>query len=181
MSAQAVKSRRALFLDRDGVINIDHGHVYRKENFEFVNGIVELVRRANAAGWLVVVVTNQAGIAKGYYSEADFQVLMAWVRQQFADQGAHLDGVYHCPHHPEFGAQEFRQCRCRKPGPDMLLQAAAQWHIDLPGSVLIGDKETDMAAARAAGVGAAYLFESEDPHADVNQFAASHFEFTKVS
>lgn len=180
MSAEtAVTLRRALFLDRDGVINVDHGHVHRKEDFEFIDGIVDLVRRANAAGWVVVVVTNQAGIAKGYYGEADFHVLMEWMCQQFEQQGARIDAVYHCPHHPEFGALESRQCHCRKPGPDMLLQAAAQWHLDLPHSVLIGDKPTDMAAASAAGVGAAYLFEADFGHSDVNRFAAERFNFLK--
>jgi len=95
--------RPALFLDRDGVINIDHGHVHRIENFEFIPGVFDLVRRANDKGWMVIVVTNQAGIAKGYYTEEAFQILSAWMIDQFQMNGARLDKIYHCPHHPEFG------------------------------------------------------------------------------
>lgn len=169
--------RPALFLDRDGVINVDHGHVYRKEDFDFIPGIFDLVSRANAAGWLVVIVTNQAGIAKNYYSEADFRLLMKWVCQQFAQRGAHIDGVYHCPHHPEFGPEETRNCNCRKPNPGMLLSAAADLNIDLRQSVLIGDKQSDLQAAQEAGVLRSYLFETDSHHKNVNLFAKRNFSF----
>lgn len=167
------KTRAALFLDRDGVINIDHGHVFRKEDFDLVPGILELIQRANKAGWFVVVVTNQAGIAKGYYRTEDFLRLMDWVRKDFSSKHAHIDAVYYCPHHPEFGDLEKRNCSCRKPAPGMLVQAAKEMGIDLENSVLIGDKKSDILAAKQAGVGAAYLFAS----GNVNSFAAENFDF----
>lgn len=174
MKQEAVPAHRpALFLDRDGVINIDHGHVHRKEDFDLIPGIVELVRRANDANWWVVVVTNQAGIAKGYYAESDFFMLMGWVRAQFLSQGARIDAVYHCPHHPDFGLSVLRDCGCRKPAPGMLFRASKDLQIDLSRSVLIGDKPSDIEAAQKAGVGSSYLFES----GNVDVFAKQHFAF----
>jgi D-glycero-D-manno-heptose 1,7-bisphosphate phosphatase len=147
-------NRRALFLDRDGVINVDHGYVHRPEEFEFVGGIFELVAAANRAGYLVVVVTNQAGIGRGYYSEAQFHELTHWMRDRFAEHGGQIDGVYFCPYHPEHGIGEYRrESEFRKPAPGMLLQAQSELGIDMGQSIFIGDKPSDMAAGRAAGVG----------------------------
>jgi D-glycero-D-manno-heptose 1,7-bisphosphate phosphatase len=147
-------TKPALFLDRDGVINVDHGYVYRPEDVEFINGIFELVVAANEAGYMVVVVTNQAGIGRGYYSEAQFHALTAWMKARFSEQGGHLDAVYFCPFHPEHGIGEYRrESDCRKPAPGMLLQAWRELNIDLANSILVGDKATDMMAGQAAGVG----------------------------
>lgn len=147
-------SRPALFLDRDGVINVDHGYVHSPENFEFVDGIFELVTRANQCNWLVVVVTNQAGIGRGFYSEGDFARLTAWMKDQFVARGASIDAVYHCPFHPEHGIGEYRrESEWRKPGPGMLLQAKRDHSIEMQRSVLVGDKSSDMEAGRRAGVG----------------------------
>jgi D-glycero-D-manno-heptose 1,7-bisphosphate phosphatase len=159
--------RPALFLDRDGVINIDHGYVYMPEEFEFVDGIFELVATANRAGYLVVVVTNQAGIGRGYYTEAQFHALTDWMRTRFAGHGAQIDGVYFCPYHPEHGIGEYRrESEFRKPAPGMLLQAQSELDIDLNQSIFIGDKPTDMAAGRAVGVGTLLLFNSGAAHDD---------------
>ncbi|NTU58006.1 MAG: HAD family hydrolase [Chlorobiaceae bacterium] len=147
-------ARPALFLDRDGVINIDHGYVYRKEEFEFVDGIFDLVSKAHNAGYLVIVVTNQAGIGRGYYTEADFHELMNWVCDEFKRHGGQIDAVYFCPDHPEHGIGAYRrESHYRKPGPGMLLQAASDFDIDMDRSIMIGDKPSDMVAARTAGVG----------------------------
>lgn len=147
-------SRPALFLDRDGVINVDHGYVYKFDAVEFVDGIFELVAAAKKAGYLVVVVTNQAGIGRGYYSEADFHALMNWMKAHFVEQGGQIDAVYFCPHHPEHGIGEYRrESDCRKPAPGMLFQASQDLNIDLAQSVMVGDKASDMEAARSAGVG----------------------------
>lgn len=144
----------ALFLDRDGVINVDHGYVCKPEDFHFVEGIFEVVAKANQAGYLVVVVTNQAGIGRGYYSEADFHALTAWMKARFIEHGAHIDAVYFCPFHPKHGIGEFRkESDCRKPAPGMLLQAGLDFNIDFQKSLFVGDKPSDMAAGRAAGVG----------------------------
>ena len=150
--------RRALFLDRDGVVNVDRGYVHRIDQWTFVPGIFDLVARARALGYLVVVVTNQAGIGRGYYSEQDFQALSQWMLDQFAHAGAEIDRVYHCPDHPEHGLGIHRRdTPMRKPGPGMLLQAAADLGLDLSQSVMIGDHETDIVAGRQAGVKCAIL------------------------
>lgn len=147
-------TRAALFLDRDGVINVDHGYVCRPEDFDFIEGVFDLVATAHRLGYLVVVVTNQAGIGRGYYSEADFHVLTAWMRQRFVEHAGYIDAVYFCPFHPEHGVGEYRrESNCRKPAPGMLLQAGRELDIDFGKSILVGDKPSDMAAGRAAGVG----------------------------
>ncbi|MFM7025307.1 MAG: D-glycero-beta-D-manno-heptose 1,7-bisphosphate 7-phosphatase [Limnohabitans sp.] len=156
--------RKAVFLDRDGVINLDRAYVHRWEDFAFVPGIVGAMRRLKQAGYLLVVVTNQSGIARGYYSEAQYQQLTAQMREALASEGAAVDAVYHCPHHPEgLLAPYAMDCSCRKPAPGMILQAARELGIDLPGSCLIGDKPSDIDAAKAAGVGASYLVGSDNP------------------
>lgn len=147
-------ARRALFLDRDGVINIDHGYVHRPEQTEWVDGIFDLCRDARAAGYDLVVVTNQAGIARGFYGESEFAAYCDWLRNQFAARGCPLLAIYHCPHHPDAGIGELRRtCDCRKPAPGMLLRARDEWGLDLAASALLGDQPSDILAARAAGVG----------------------------
>ena len=145
--------RAGAFLDRDGVVNIDHGYVFRKEDFQFVAGTLEAARLLKELGFALVIVTNQAGIARGMYSVADFQTLTDWMRAEFASNGAALDGVYYCPHHPTEGSPPYRQlCRCRKPQAGLLLDAARDLDIDLGRSVLFGDKASDLQAGSAAGV-----------------------------
>lgn len=143
----------ALFLDRDGVINVDHAYVCKKESFEFVDGIFELCRRAKQFGFRICVVTNQAGIGRGYYTEEDFLTLTDWMCDVFTKEGADIDKVYFCPTHPEHGIGEYKvDSIYRKPGPGMLLQAAQELDIDFAKSILVGDKETDIEAGIAAGV-----------------------------
>lgn len=152
--------RPALFLDRDGVINVDHGYVIKVEDFEFIDGIFKLCASAKRAGFLVIVVTNQAGIGRGYYSELDFKTVTKWMCDQFAAVGADIDGVYHCPYHPEHGIGKYkRDSPCRKPAPGMLLDAAREHSIDMARSILVGDKVSDIQAALAAGVGHRFLFD----------------------
>jgi D-glycero-D-manno-heptose 1,7-bisphosphate phosphatase len=151
--------RKALFLDRDGVINVDHGYVHEPENCVFVDGIFELVRCANAAGFAVVVVTNQAGIGRGYFSEATFEAFTEWMREAFVSEGARIDRVYHCPHHPDAGVGSYLQaCGCRKPQPGMLNQARRELDLNMTGSFIIGDKLSDLEAGARAGVGRGFLF-----------------------
>lgn len=147
-------TRRALFLDKDGVINVNHGYVCTPERTDFIGGIFDLCRTATQHGWLNVVVTNQAGIGRGYYTEQEFKAYMDWVRAEFDRNDARLDAVYYCPHHPVHGQGAYlRDCDCRKPKPGMLLAAQREWDLDLPHSVLLGDSDSDLAAGRAAGVG----------------------------
>ena len=150
--------RPALFLDRDGVININHGYVHTPEQTQWLPGIFELCRAARAAGFALVVVTNQAGIARGLYSEEQFLDYTHWVHEQFRQNEAPLDATFYCPHHPESGVGEgLLDCDCRKPKPGMLLGAAQLLRLDLAKSLLLGDAESDMQAAAAAGVGRAFL------------------------
>lgn len=150
----AVSQRPALFLDRDGVVNVDHAYVHRREDFDFIDGIFALCRTARARGYRVFVVTNQAGIGRGYYSEDDFHALTGWMLERFAAEGAPIDQVYFCPYHPEHGIGRYKlDSPMRKPGPGMILQAAREHDIELGASVLVGDMDTDMQAGQAAGVG----------------------------
>jgi D-glycero-D-manno-heptose 1,7-bisphosphate phosphatase len=143
----------ALFLDRDGVINFDHGYVYQIEKFEFIDGIFELVCAANKAGYLVVVVTNQAGIGRGYYTENDFTFITDWMCTQFSQYGAEINAVYFSPYHPEHGIGYYRkETECRKPNPGMIIKAAKENKINLNESILIGDKITDLMAGKRAKV-----------------------------
>jgi D-glycero-D-manno-heptose 1,7-bisphosphate phosphatase len=146
--------RRAAFLDRDGVINVDPGYVHRIEDFHFVPGTIEACGELARRGWLLVVATNQSGIGRGLYTEQDFHTLTAWMRRRFEESGAPLAGVYFCPHHPTDALDGFRiQCECRKPAPGMLLAAARELSLDLAQSILFGDKCEDLQAAHAAGIG----------------------------
>ncbi len=157
-AAGAPGLRRALFLDRDGVVNVDDGYTHREQDFRFMPGIFELVRWAVDDGRAVVVVTNQAGIGRGYYDTAQFERLTRWMLAEFERQGAPLTRVYYCPHHAEAGVGAYRiDCPCRKPAPGMLLDAARQLALDLPGSLLVGDRESDARAGLAAGVGRVVL------------------------
>jgi D-glycero-D-manno-heptose 1,7-bisphosphate phosphatase len=145
---------RALFLDRDGVINVDKHHVWRIEDFEFLPGIFDLCGTAQALGLVPIVITNQAGIGRGYYTEQDFDTLTQWMQGEFRAHGIDIARVYHCPFHPTQGIGAYRrESPDRKPNPGMILKAARDFDLDLSGSVLVGDKDTDIAAGRAAGVG----------------------------
>ena len=148
----------ALFLDRDGVLNVDRGYVSRIEDFEWIDGARECVKAFKDRGWYVFVVTNQSGIARGLYTEADMEALHAHMAEELAAYGTAIDRFYHAPWHEEGEVARYRKASIdRKPGPGMLLQAMADFNVNREGSFLIGDKPTDMEAARAAGVGA-FLF-----------------------
>lgn len=142
--------RPAAFLDRDGVLNVDHGYAHRADQLDWVKGAQEAVRLLNEAGFTVIVVTNQSGVARGMYSEADIHAFHAHMQEALNAQGAHIDAFYHCPHHPEGSVEAFTgACDCRKPGTGMLEQAAREWPLDLERSFLIGDRDGDMEAAAA--------------------------------
>ena len=145
--------KAAAFLDRDGVVNVDRGYVFRREDFEFVPGTLDAARELKSMGLALVVVTNQSGIARGYYGPEQFHALTDWMKETFAAHGAALDGVYFCPHHPTEGEAPYRRnCNCRKPAPGLLLDAARDLDIDVRRSVLFGDKASDLQAALAAGI-----------------------------
>jgi D-glycero-D-manno-heptose 1,7-bisphosphate phosphatase len=152
---------KAVFLDRDGVINKDHGYVYQTDDFEYIEGVFDACLALKAMGYKLVVVTNQSGIGRGLYTEDQFHDLTEWMDWNFADKGVELDGIYYCPHHPEKALGEYKQdCDCRKPKPGMMLTAAKFLKIDLANSIMVGDKADDMRAAKAAGIGKCILVRS---------------------
>jgi D-glycero-D-manno-heptose 1,7-bisphosphate phosphatase len=153
--------RRAVFLDRDGVINEERYYVGRVADFHLLPGVPAALKRLQDAGFALVVVTNQAGIAKGRFTASDYAVLTAHLRAVLQSEGVTLDGVYHCPHHPEATHAEWASdCDCRKPRPGMLLRAAAELGLSLANSVMVGDKTSDTQAGRSAGVGLTILVDS---------------------
>ncbi|NDV24911.1 D-glycero-beta-D-manno-heptose 1,7-bisphosphate 7-phosphatase [Desulfovibrio sp. JC022] len=156
------RCKPALFLDRDGVINVNHGYVHKIDDLTWCNGAREAIKAANDRGWLVLVLTNQAGIGRGYYDHGAFHVFMDYMRAELAVLGAHIDGVYYCPHHPTEAVGEYlKQCDCRKPEPGMLKRAIEEWDINLEQSVLIGDSESDLIAGERAGVRRVFLFDPD--------------------
>jgi len=145
---------KALFLDRDGIINKEKNYVYRIEDFEFITGIFDLCLRARELGFRLFVITNQAGIARGYYTTADYEILTAWMLDEFSSHDIHIERVYYCPFHPTAGIGKYKRDSIdRKPNPGMILQAKKAFNLDLTGSVLIGDKDSDIKAGQAGGVG----------------------------
>lgn len=155
---------KMIILDRDGVINHEVGYLHRAEEVTFVDGIFSLCRTAMALGYRLIVVTNQSGIARGYYSVAQFDGLMDWMRTKFRAEHVELDAVYYCPYHPEHGIGEYRREHIdRKPGAGMLLRGAAEFGIDLAHSVMIGDRCSDIAAANTAGLRQAFLLAGTEP------------------
>jgi D-glycero-D-manno-heptose 1,7-bisphosphate phosphatase len=175
----SARQHRALFLDRDGVVNHEVGYLYRTDDVRWVEGIFPLCRTAVGLGYKLVVVTNQSGIARGLYTEADFHALMDWMRAEFLAQQAPLDAVYFCPYHPEHGVGEFkREHQDRKPSPGMLLRAARDLQLDLSQSILVGDRCSDIAAANAVGLAQAFLLRgTEDSpcpgsHLEIDSLAA---------
>lgn len=158
--------RPGLILDRDGVINVDTGYLHRAGDCRFIDGIFELTRFFAARGFAIVIATNQSGIGRGYFGEADFAALMGWMRGQFAREGVEIAAIYHCPDHPTEGIGNYRRENpWRKPGAGMFLQAAADLGLDLARSWTIGDKPGDIAAGRAAGVGTLILYDPQIPRA----------------
>lgn len=174
----------ALFLDRDGVVNVDGGYVWRVEDFEFMPGALDAARRAAGAGFRLVIVTNQSGVARGYYRESDVATLHRYMADRFAAAGAPLTAALLCPHHaggtmPEYARESF----WRKPNPGMLLEAARRFGLDLRRSAMIGDQPTDMAAALAAGVPRRILLTDAPPPAGGAQteIIRSHADLTDLT
>lgn len=147
-----------VFLDRDGVLNIDIGYLWQSQDWVWVHGAVEAIRQFNQKGWPVVVVTNQSGVARGYYREEDVQELHEWLNRELAQFGAHIDRFYYCPHHVKGTLPHYqRECECRKPQPGMIRKGMEELQADPARSFLIGDKPSDLEAAAAAGI-RGYLF-----------------------
>lgn len=144
---------KAAFFDRDGTINIDKGYVHRIEDFEFIKGMPEFIKKYNNEGYKVIVVTNQAGIARGYYTQKEVDILHNYINEELAKIGAHIDAFYICPHHPDFTGD----CNCRKPKTGMIEQAIKDFDIDVKQSVLFGDKPWDIECGEKCGIKSYYI------------------------
>ena len=157
-------SKPAIFIDRDGVINVDRGYVHKRDDFEYIDGVFDAVKKCKDMGYLLVLVTNQSGIARGMFTEEQFETLTEWMDWNFAENDIDFDGIYYCPHHPEATVEQYKEvCDCRKPNPGMFISAQTFLDIDMENSVMIGDKKEDMMAAQAAGVGTRILVRTGKP------------------
>lgn len=144
--------KKAIFLDRDGTITVDSGFVHKEEDLELLPGAAEAIRLANEHRFMVVVVTNQSGVARGYFTEEDVRAFNSHLALALAEQGARIDAFYYCPHHPEASIPTYRKaCFCRKPQPGLILQAARELDIDLSQSWVVGDSLRDVEAGKRAG------------------------------
>jgi len=161
--------KKALFLDRDGIINIDHGYTYKIEDFEFVEDIFNFIKAYSDAGYIIFIVTNQSGIGRGYYTKQDFKHLTTWMLNIFKSKQIHIENVYFCPHSPE------ENCHCRKPNIGMMEQALSAYDIDLTNSWLVGDKQSDIDFAIHANIGNRIAIGGEDT------FTGYTHRFTSIS
>ena len=143
------KKNKALFLDRDGTINIEKKYLCKIEDFEFTRGIIPLISDYHNRNFKIIIITNQSGLARNFYTLEEYQKLTNWMLQEFEKHDIPISKVYHCPHHPDITGD----CSCRKPKPGMILQAINEFNIDPEKSVLIGDKESDILAGENAGIG----------------------------
>ncbi|MBX4181217.1 D-glycero-beta-D-manno-heptose 1,7-bisphosphate 7-phosphatase [Sodalis sp. CWE] len=151
----------AVFLDRDGTINIDYGYVHEVSNFHFIDGSINAMQELQNMKFILVIITNQSGLARGFFRKDQFFYLTKWINRSLKNYGINLKGTYFCPHYPPINVGTFHQgCSCRKPKPKMLLEAQRHLCIDMSSSYMVGDKEEDMLAAKAAGVGTRVLVRS---------------------
>jgi D-glycero-D-manno-heptose 1,7-bisphosphate phosphatase len=182
LDARTANSKTAALLDRDGVLNVDHGFTHRPEDLDFVPGAIAAVRRLNQAGRSVIVVTNQSGVAQGHYDEAAVEVFHAAMNAALAAEGARIDAFYYCPYHPEAAIPAYRHANHpdRKPNPGMVLRALRDFGVAPDRAFLIGDRTSDLAAAKAAGV-RGYLFEGGDLDLFVREVLASEDQHVAAS
>lgn len=151
---------KALFLDRDGTINVDKKYVYKAEDFTLIEGICDIIRQYIQEGYLIIVVTNQSGVGRGLFSEHDVKKLHDYADDILALQGVKVDKWYYCPHHPIYGIGSYKiNCNCRKPKTGMIEKAVKEFNIDVSRSILVGDKEDDIICGQAMGIKSIYTSE----------------------
>lgn len=161
--------QKALFLDRDGVVNVEKNYLHKIEDFELMEAIVDVCRFYQNQGYLIIIVTNQSGISRGYYSEEDFKHLSEWMVGHFKELGIVITHIYHCPHHESIDGV----CECRKPEPGMFLEAQKTYGLDMGASLMIGDNERDIEAAIRAGVGHTILLSEAAAHSAADRIVQS--------
>ena len=171
---------QALFLDRDGVINVDTGHPHIIKEIQFIEGIFELCSVARKLEYQIIIITNQAGIAKGIYDEAQFFCVMGWMLDVFKKKGIDILDFYCCPHHINGLGKYKKNCRRRKPAPGMILDASTEHNINLKNSIIVGDKTTDLEAGIRAGVGKRFLFKSNNDENEKGNLMNGIRVFTKI-
>lgn len=160
---------KALFLDRDGVVNVEKDYLYKIDDFELIDGILDVCRFYENQGYIIIIVTNQSGISRGYYTENDFKHLSEWMIDYFKSLGVTITHIYHCPHHENIDGV----CECRKPEPGMFLEAQKDFDIDMKNSVMIGDNERDIEAAVRAGITTNILLSHEETESNANKIVRS--------
>ena len=162
---------RAVFFDRDGVLNEDSEYLFEIEKFKWIDGAREAIKLCNDKNFLAIVVTNQSGVARGFFSEEDVEKLHNFMQEDLKNFSAHIDAFYYCPHHPESKIEKYKKiCNCRKPKPGMILQAAKDFNIDLKNSILFGDRQRDIDSAKNAGIKAGIFFEGGNLFDAVKKF-----------
>lgn len=167
---------RAVFLDRDGTLNVDKGYIHEIDEFEWLPGVLEALKLFRGNGYMLLIVTNQSGIARGYYSEADFQELNRWMLEYLEQRGIHIEKVYYCPHHPEASVTEYRQrCSCRKPQVGLFERAMREFNIDVDHSYVIGDKLRDCALCNKYAC-RGYLIGNQEPQTVIDSVKAGKYE-----
>lgn len=157
-----LEKKPAVFFDRDGVLNVDHGYTYRQQDFVWMTGAIQTIRFFNEHNYQVFVVTNQSGIARGYYSEEDVVLLHKFMNTELNKEGVHIDAFYYCPHHIDGKILKYQKaCKCRKPAPGMIHRACQDWSVDIENSFVIGDRTSDIEAANNAGM-RGFLFDGDN-------------------
>jgi len=155
---KVMNKKKAIFLDRDGTINIDKGYLYKKEDFKFENDAIKALKRLSDLGYILIIVTNQSGIGRGYYTKKDLDILNKYMCEILLKEKIKIEKIYYCPHHPTKGLGEFKiECNCRKPNPGMIIEGIKEFDIDKKNSYMVGDKLSDVVAGISAGVNAVLL------------------------
>lgn len=152
---------KAAFLDRDGVINEDYGYVHKWEDFKFCAGAIEGLKLLKSLDYLLIIITNQSGIDRGFFSESDYEKLTEKYKKELSKDGLNIDAIYHCPHHPNYSETNFKECNCRKPKPGMIFNAVKEFNINLKDSIIIGDSARDIEAGKNAGIEQRFLITSQ--------------------
>ena len=166
---------KAAFLDRDGVINHDYGYVHKWKDFKFCKGVFEGLRIITDLGYKIIIITNQSGIDRGIYSENDYQKLTSNMLKALKKRNINITAIYHCPHHPNFSKDDYKNCICRKPKPGLFIKASKEFNISMDKSISIGDNERDLIASKMAGIKKRYLISDKEDKLKSN-FAISSYK-----
>ncbi len=159
---------KAVFLDRDGTINEDYGYLYEIEKFRFLDGVLEGLKKFQDEGYMLVIITNQSGIARGYYSENDYEKLSDWMVKELEKRDIHIKKMYYCPHHPDSKIEKYKKnCKCRKPELGLFYEAIKELDIDLNSSIAIGDRDRDVAICKETSI-KGFVIYSEDERTEGN-------------